>query len=301
MPRRFFKKFAFKRHHIAKQWFMTPFRHLLHDHRLWGIRRRWVVPAFAIGLFIAFMPFSGHTLAAALLALALRVNIPVAAVSTWVSNPADHVPACTTSRIAWVRPCSAGNCSRSPSKCRWDWVTHTFVNIWQPMLLGSVLSGAAAAVVGYVTLDFLWRLSLANYKDTQTQARRDKTQADSLQDAVLEHQDAIHSLGNRMIVRHDHEAGLHLLIQLEHQLQHMFAVAGIQIARRLIGEYQLRSRDQRPCNRGALAFAARQFAGFVCQALAQADAAQADSRALQTRPPWALAESAAASRRFPRP
>ena len=66
MPRRVFKKFAFKRHHIAKQWFMSPFRHLLHDHRLWGVRRRWVVPAFALGLFVAFMPFPGHTLTAAL-------------------------------------------------------------------------------------------------------------------------------------------------------------------------------------------------------------------------------------------
>ena len=57
MPRRFFRKFAFKRHELSEQWFMTPFRHMLHDHRLWGIRRKTVVPAFAIGLFIAFMPF----------------------------------------------------------------------------------------------------------------------------------------------------------------------------------------------------------------------------------------------------
>ena len=92
MPRRFFRKFAFKRHAVSQQWFMSPFRHLLHDHRLWGISRRWVVPAFALGLFIAFMPFPGHTVTAALLALALRVNIPVAALATWVSNPATMVP-----------------------------------------------------------------------------------------------------------------------------------------------------------------------------------------------------------------
>jgi hypothetical protein len=87
MPRRFFRKFAFKRHHMSQQWFMTPFRHLLHDHRLWGIRRQCVVPAFATGLFVAFLPFPGHMLISALAALALRINIPVAAVTTWVSNP----------------------------------------------------------------------------------------------------------------------------------------------------------------------------------------------------------------------
>ncbi len=87
MPRRFFRKFAFKRHHMSEQWFMSPFQHLLHDTRLWGIRRRWVVPAFALGLFVAFLPFPGHMLISALAALALRVNIPVAALSTWASNP----------------------------------------------------------------------------------------------------------------------------------------------------------------------------------------------------------------------
>ena len=71
---------------------MTPFRHMLHDPRLWGAQRRWIVPAFALGLFVAFLPFPGHTLMAALLALALRVNIPVAAISTWVSNPATMGP-----------------------------------------------------------------------------------------------------------------------------------------------------------------------------------------------------------------
>ena len=69
MPRRVFKKFAFKRHELSEKWFLTPFRHMLHDHRLWGIRRKTVVPAFSLGLFVAFMPFPGHMLQAALLAL----------------------------------------------------------------------------------------------------------------------------------------------------------------------------------------------------------------------------------------
>ena len=91
MPRRFFRKFAFKRHQVSNQWFMSPFRHLLQDHRLWGIRRRTVVPAFSLGLFISFLPTPGHTLMGALAALGLRVNIPVAALATWVSNPVTMI------------------------------------------------------------------------------------------------------------------------------------------------------------------------------------------------------------------
>lgn len=170
MPRRLFKRFAFKRHEVAKQWFMTPFRHLLNDPRLWGIRRRRVVPAFAIGLFISFMPFPGHTLMGALAALAVRVNIPVAAVATWVSNPATMIimyPAAYQ-----VGRAVLGTPRRDVSfNVSWDWVGSTLVHIWQPMLLGSVLLGAASAIVGYVTLDILWRSSIANYK---TRKRKDR-------------------------------------------------------------------------------------------------------------------------------
>ncbi len=172
MPRRFFRKFAFKRHELSRQWFMTPFRHLLHDHRLWGIRRRWVVPAFALGVFVAVLPFPGHTLIGALLALALRVNIPVAAMATWVSNPATMVP---MYYFAYRFGCRLLGTEVQPFgfEATIDWVTHTFVNIWQPMLLGSLLLGLGAAVVGYAVLDAIWRYSIASYKARKRDARRD--------------------------------------------------------------------------------------------------------------------------------
>lgn len=170
MPRRFFRKFAFKRHHVSEQWFMTPFRHLLQDHRLWGIRRRTVVPAVALGLFVAFLPFPGHTLIAALLALALHVNIPVAAVATWVSNPVTifvmYPAAYQLGRAILGIPAVDFSFELSI-----DWVTHTFVTIWQPMLLGCLLLGSALALLGYVVLDLIWRTSIADYK---TRKRRNR-------------------------------------------------------------------------------------------------------------------------------
>ncbi|MDH3615731.1 MAG: DUF2062 domain-containing protein [Gammaproteobacteria bacterium] len=171
MPRRFFRKFAFKRHHMSQQWFMTPFRHLLHDHRLWGIRRRWVVPAFATGLFVAFLPFPGHMLMSALAALALRINIPVAAVTTWVSNPLTVGP---MFYFAYRLGIIILDMPPQPFEMELtlEWVTHTFVNIWQPMLLGSLLLGSAAALVGYIVLDILWRLSIGNYKARKQNLRR---------------------------------------------------------------------------------------------------------------------------------
>ena len=173
MPRRFFRKIAFKRHHMSNQWYMFSFRHLLHDHRLWGIRRRTVVPAFAIGLFIAFMPVPGHTLISVLIALAIRVNIPIAALSTWVSNPLTIGPMCYFGYRLGQKLLGAP-LQNFQFDMSWDWITHTFVTIWQPMLLGCFILGAAAAITGYVTLNLLWRLSISDYKKRKQKNRSNR-------------------------------------------------------------------------------------------------------------------------------
>lgn len=171
MPRRFFRKFAFKRHELSERWFMTPFRHMLHDHRLWGIRRKTVVPAFSLGLFVAFLPFPGHFISAALAALALRINIPVASVTTFVVNPLTVGP---IFYFEYQLGALLLSIESGPPQfdLSIDWVTHTFVSIWQPMLLGSVLAGSVTALLGFVVLDAFWRNSLAKYKTRKRNKRR---------------------------------------------------------------------------------------------------------------------------------
>ena len=170
MPRRFFRKFAFKRHEIAEKWFMAPFRHMLHDHRLWGIRRKTVVPAFSLGLAIAFLPFPGHFLAAALAALALRVNIPVAALATLVVNPLTVGP-------LFYFAYELGNTLLGIEtggfyfELSLDWMQNVFATVWLPLTLGCVLLGSAAAVIGFVGLDALWRYSVHDYKTKKRKNR----------------------------------------------------------------------------------------------------------------------------------
>jgi len=149
---------------------MTPFRHMLHDHRLWGIRRKTVVPAFSLGLFIACLPFPGHFVSAALAALALRINIPVASVATLVVNPLTVGP---VFYFEYQLGALLLSIESGPPQFELsiDWVTHTFTSIWQPMLLGSVLVGSVIALLSFVVLDALWRNSLANYKARKRSGR----------------------------------------------------------------------------------------------------------------------------------
>jgi uncharacterized protein (DUF2062 family) len=170
MPRRFFRKFAFKRHELSQRWFMAPFRRLMNDHRLWSIRRKTVVPAFSLGLFIAFLPFPGHIITAVLSAVPMRINIPVAALSTFACNPLTVGP---MYYFAYQFGAALLKIPEQPFDFEFslDWVTHTFVTIWQPLLLGCVLLGAILALLGYVILDRVWRSSIVDYKERK---RRDR-------------------------------------------------------------------------------------------------------------------------------
>lgn len=174
MPRRFFRRFALKRDFFRAKWYLAPFAHLLHDHNLWGIRRRTVVPAFSLGLFVGYLPFPGHPLIAALLAIPLRVNLPVAALTTFVSNPLTMGPMYLLAHrlgrfLLGMEP------RPFQFELTFDWIRSSIANTWPPLALGSVLLGSALALAGYILLDLAWRASIADYlskKRTRRWARR---------------------------------------------------------------------------------------------------------------------------------
>ncbi len=162
MPRRFFRKFALNRERIRSQWYLAPFAHLMHNQNLWGTHRRTVVPAFAVGLFIAFVPFPGHMLMAVLIAIAMRINIPVAALATTITNPLTMGP---LYYLAYRIGLLLLGLEPQPFEFEMslDWVKASIGHTWQPLLLGSFILGTAVAAFGYFGLNLLWRISIANY------------------------------------------------------------------------------------------------------------------------------------------
>ncbi len=162
MPRRFFRKFGFKQHRISQQWYLSPVRHLLQNPAYWGIRRKTVVPGFALGLFVAFTPIPAHTLLAIALALVLKVNIPATIIGTLLMNPLTFLPMFLLEYRVGLFLLGVEPQPFQP-QLSLEWLTHGFLSVWQPLLLGSVLCGALASLTGYIGLDLLWRASLADY------------------------------------------------------------------------------------------------------------------------------------------
>lgn len=64
----------------------------LFDRRLWKPCRDTVASGLAIGLFFSMMLMPFQMIAAGVIAMRLRVNVPFAVAACWVSNMLTHVP-----------------------------------------------------------------------------------------------------------------------------------------------------------------------------------------------------------------
>src|SRR3954465_9027189 len=94
MPRKLFKKFLPSHESIKQNRYVACLGPRIQHPNLWHLNRRGVAGGVAAGLFAGLIPGSNPVqfLAASLLAVAFRVNLPIAVVVTLYSNPFTILP-----------------------------------------------------------------------------------------------------------------------------------------------------------------------------------------------------------------
>jgi len=156
MAKKLIRRYLPDAHKIRDHKHLRVFGTLLHDPNLWHLNRHSVAGAFAIGLFMAFVPMPFQMIPAAALAILVRVNLPIAVALVWITNPLTMTPiSYFCYRLgAWVldTPVQAVEFQIS-----WEWITTEFVRVWKPFLLGSLLVSAMSAAAGYFGIHGLWR------------------------------------------------------------------------------------------------------------------------------------------------
>ena len=155
MPRRFLKRVLPARARLREQWFLRPFDVLLHDPALWATHRKNVLKAFALGLFACFLPIPGQTIAPAMVALWLRVNIAVTIATSWLANPITSGPlyyACY--RLgSWLLGRPTG---RFRIEFSFEWLWSEIHRVWQPLLLGCLVAGTVTTGISVFVLNRIW-------------------------------------------------------------------------------------------------------------------------------------------------
>lgn len=152
--------------------FLKPFNRYLHHHFLWQFNRRAVAGGVAIGLFFGFMIPFAQILFAAIAAIIFRVNLPVAAFSTLVTNPLTFPPIYYFAYKLGAFLTGGTNSETAPLPgeaeelvAQQTEVTGLFANLvdWAqgvglPLITGLTVLAVVSAVTGYLLVSGLWRL-----------------------------------------------------------------------------------------------------------------------------------------------
>ena len=171
MARKFIRRYLPDPDKLRAHRSLRMFTRWLQHPSLWHINRRGVSVGLAIGLFWAFIPMPLQMVPSTALALALRANVPAAIAGAWVTNPFTMGPAVILCYQvgAWILGVPAQELDVQVS---WDWLTQELARIWEPFLLGSVVVGSLAAVLGYFSIQLLWRWSVVRAWERRSWGRR---------------------------------------------------------------------------------------------------------------------------------
>jgi len=156
MPKHLLKRFTPNREALHRHRHLRIFGSLLHAPDLWHLNRRSAAGAFAVGLFVAFVPVPFQMLLAAGGAILFRVNLPLSVALVWLTNPITMPPIfyfCYRVGATLLGHPSQSFVFSLPGKE----LLASLNGILTPFLLGCLVCGSVAAALGYLGIRGLWR------------------------------------------------------------------------------------------------------------------------------------------------
>ncbi|MGS3183919.1 DUF2062 domain-containing protein [Aeromonas taiwanensis] len=158
MPKRIIQRWMPDQQSLKEHKHLRLFGNLLLDANLWHLNRRSAAGAFAVGLFMAWIPLPCQMLLAAGGAILFRVNLPLSVALVWLSNPLTMPPLFYG---AYLTGCQllGWHAQSIDIEFTWAWLMSVFETVAPPLLLGSLVLALLSSLIGYALIRTFWRLS----------------------------------------------------------------------------------------------------------------------------------------------
>jgi uncharacterized protein (DUF2062 family) len=169
MPRKFFKRYLPSAATVREYRVLHVFGDALFHPSLWHLHRRSAAGGVAIGLFCGLIPGPLQMIAAAIAAVVLRVNLPVALVTTVYTNPLTIVPLYLAAYELGSLVLGANGGGPSTPPPDWSFARPVesvqalgawAVGLGPPLALGVFLLACLLSAAGYVIVRLLWNIYL---------------------------------------------------------------------------------------------------------------------------------------------
>ena len=181
MPRKFFRKYLPSHESVRNNRHMARFGGLLQHPNLWHLNRHSVAGGVAVGMFSGLVPGPLQMLAAALLAVPLRVNLPVALATTLYTNPITIGPLYLLAyMIGRIVMRADGAAFSHPPEFDWshlgaslDSFLHWILSMGAPLAVGLPALALGLAALGYACVQIGWRAHVIRAWRARQQRRRE--------------------------------------------------------------------------------------------------------------------------------
>ncbi|HUJ88523.1 MAG TPA: DUF2062 domain-containing protein [Burkholderiales bacterium] len=181
MPRKYFRKYLPDAAQLRSHRMLRMFGSLLQHPNLWHLNRESVAGGVAIGLFAGLVPGPFQMLVAALLAVPLHRNLPVALLTTLYTNPFTIVPLYVLAYEYGKLLLGAGGGAPSAGPPELDWtqlgaslrtLVHWSLSLGKPLALGLFALACTLAALGYFGVHLAWRAYVVLAWRARRRARR---------------------------------------------------------------------------------------------------------------------------------
>ncbi len=150
------------------------FGRLLHEQNLWHLNRASVSGAFAVGLFMMWVPVPFQMILATGAAILLRTNLPISVALVWITNPLTIPPFFFFAYLVgtWILGTPQNEVEFSLT---YAWLESVLPLIWEPLLLGCLINGVIGALIGYYGMRLFWNLHIIHRWKLRKQQRTQKS------------------------------------------------------------------------------------------------------------------------------
>lgn len=182
MPRKFFRKWMPGVDKVREMRVLALFGDTLFHPSLWHLNRRSAAGGVAVGLFCGLIPGPLQMIGAGVACVLFRVNLPVALVSTFYTNPLTIVPLYLVAYQIGSFVLGASGSSPAAKPPDWAWsdplgsaqaLGEWAIGLGPQLAFGVLLLACLLSALGYLTVRALWSAHLRR----SWQARRRRTVA----------------------------------------------------------------------------------------------------------------------------
>ena len=156
MPKKFIKRMMPDHQTIKENKYLKIFGNLLHNANLWHLNRHSVAKAFAVGLFIAFIPVPFQMVLAAGAAILFNANLPLSIALVWLTNPLTMPFIFYGCYLVGTLVLAVPE-QEFAFQASWQWVLDSLSTIGPAFLVGCGVLAVTFSILGFFVIQALWR------------------------------------------------------------------------------------------------------------------------------------------------